>query len=418
MKNKLKITGIVLALVVISFLGYKGYTSVRDGYEKFINNDEVGENTAKDDNSTLNDDTVGQFDVTKENKNIENSKSDKGLLHEEYASGALDSDYKNELYKTDGSGLKIHDSDLSSTIDKTADEDELMDETTKPVETEPVETKPAETESIETALNIINPSLNLAASSALLMDAKTGKVLFHKNATDRVYPASTVKIMTALVALDKCNKDEEITIGDEISLMASDSSRAYLNKGEKLTLEMLLEGLLLPSGNDAAYSIAAYVGRKVSKDNTLSAKDAVKVFVGLMNDKAKDLGVKDTNFMNPDGYDDDMQYTTAYDMAIIAKESLNNELICNITKMQRARNIFLSGEDVTWNSGNKLISVGSDVYYKYAIGLKSGTSSLAGRCMVSAAEKEDQTYISVVMNSTATGRWEDSLTLLKYGIEN
>lgn len=391
MKNKLKIAGIVLALVVVSFLGYKGYTKVRDGYDKFINNDVVGENIAEDENSTIYDeDTAGQIDVTKENENIES----------------------NDV------GPDVHDSDLSSTIEKTDDEDEATDASTVPVETVPVETVSIETESVETALNIINPSLNLDASSALLMDAQTGKVIFHKNATNRVYPASTVKIMTALVALDICDKEEEITIGDEISLMAIDSSRAYLNKGEKLTLEMLLEGLLLPSGNDAAYSVATYVGRKVSKDNSLLATEAVKVFVELMNHKAKDLGLKDTNFMNPDGYDHDMQYTTAYDMAIIAKEALNNELICNITKMQRARNIFLSGEDVTWNSGNKLISVGSGVYYKYAIGLKSGTSSLAGRCMVSAAKKEDKTYISVVMNSTATGRWEDSLTLLKYGIEN
>jgi D-alanyl-D-alanine carboxypeptidase len=369
MKNKLTIAGIVLGILVVSILGYKAVANVKGGYNEFINNDLVGENT------TIEDDY----------------KSTKNTINE------------NEM----GNSI-THDSDLSSIIEKSDVKGQVVD----------VETESVETESVEAALNIINPTLNLDATSALLMDAGTGKVIFHKNATARVYPASTVKIMTALVALDKCNKEEEITIGDEISLMAIDSSRAYLNKGEKLTLMMLLEGLLLPSGNDAAYSIAAYVGRKVSMDNAMPVYEAVEVFIGLMNEKAKILGLKNTHFMNPDGYDHDKQYTTAYDMAIIAKEALNNELICSITKMQRTRNIFLSGEDVTWKSGNKLISAGSGVYYKYAIGLKSGTSSLAGRCMVSAAKKEDKTYISVVMNSTATGRWEDSLTLLKYGIEN
>lgn len=386
MKNKLAIAVVVLSLFVISILGYKAVVNVKYKYDKYLNNDLVGEKISEDKDDRLKDNESTVLD------------NENSLINEEYS--ATDTDDKNELSPI------AHDSDLSSTIEK------------EEVEEEAVAVDAAGTDAVEAALNISNPTLNLDAASALLMDAKTGKVIFHKNATDRVYPASTVKIMTALVALGECNKEEEITIGDEISLMAIDSSRAYLIKGEKLTLAMLLEGLLLPSGNDAAYSIATYVGRKISNDNTMDAKNAVNVFVGLMNEKAKDLGLNNTHFLNPDGYDEESQYTTAYDMAIIAREALNNELICKITKMQRTRNIFLSGEDVTWKSGNKLIWADSGVYYKYAIGLKSGTSSLAGRCMVSAAKKEDKTYISVIMNSTASGRWEDSLTLLKYGIEN
>ncbi len=401
MKNKLTIAGIVIGLIIVSMIGVKVVADVLYKYDKSINNDIIEKSTSIDnENESQGNENVSQGNEIELQEN-ENTSLDKenDIVNKENL--AKDTTY-------DGNILSpiAHDSDLSSAIERTI-EDEVP----------AVDGDAAGADAIEAALNISNPNLNLDAASALLMDARTGKVIFHKNATNRVYPASTVKIMTALVALNECDKEEKITIGDEISLMAIDSSRAYLNKGEKLTLMMLLEGLLLPSGNDAAYSIATYVGRKVSKNDTMEAKDAVNVFVGLMNKKAKDLGLKNTHFMNPDGYDHDLQYTTAYDMAIIAREALNNETICKITKMQRARNIFLSGEDVTWKSGNKLIWADSGVYYKYAIGLKSGTSSLAGRCMVSAAKKEDKTYISVVMNSTAAGRWEDSLTLLRYGIE-
>lgn len=270
---------------------------------------------------------------------------------------------------------------------------------------------------VEAALNINNPSIKLEAKSAILMDSETGKILFHKNATDRVYPASTTKLMTAIVALDLCSPEDEVTVGDEVNKMAIDSTRAYLKKGERLTIKMLLEGLLLPSGNDAAYVIATYVGRVSQNNMKLGIDEAIDEFLRLMNNKVEELNLIDTHFMTPCGYDAKGQYTTAYDMAVIAKEALEYELICSIAKKIRTRNVFLSGEDVTWNSSNKLIQNGSGVYYKYAIGLKTGTSSLAGRCLVSAAEKEDRKVISVVMNSTAQGRWEDSLSLLKYGID-
>jgi D-alanyl-D-alanine carboxypeptidase (penicillin-binding protein 5/6) len=137
-----------------------------------------------------------------------------------------------------------------------------------------------------------------------------------------------------------------------------------------------------------------------------------------MNEKVKELGLKDTHFKNPDGYDTEGQYTTAYDMGIISLKAIKKDIIREITEKDKARNIFLSGEDVTWKSTNKLVVNGSGVFYKYAIGLKTGSSSLAGSCLVSAAEDEDKQFISVIMNSTASGRWEDSITLLKYGMEH
>lgn len=268
------------------------------------------------------------------------------------------------------------------------------------------------------ALNIKNPSISIDAESAILIDSKNGKVLYHKNATEQVYPASTTKLMTALVIMELCDLDDTVTVGEEIQLIASDSSRAYLRGGERLTVRMLLEGMLIPSGNDAAYALAAHGGKVILKNKQADTKKAVNTFVNKMNEKVKELGLKDTHFKNPDGYDAEGQYTTAYDMGIISMEAIKYEIIREITGKDRTRNIFLSGEDVTWNSTNKLVVNGSGAFYKYAIGLKTGTSSLAGRCLVSAAEKEDKQYISVIMNSTAAGRWEDSITLLKYGIEH
>lgn len=268
------------------------------------------------------------------------------------------------------------------------------------------------------ALNIKNPSISIDAESAILIDCKKGKVLYHKNATTPVYPASTTKLMTALVILELCNLNDTVKVGEEIQLIASDSSRAYLQEGERLTVQMLLEGMLIPSGNDAAYALAAHGGRIILKDKSADAKRAVNAFVDKMNEKVKELGLKDTHFKNPDGYDAEGQYTTAYDMGIISLEAIKVDIIREITEKERARNIFLSGEDVTWKSTNKLVVNGSGAFYKYAIGLKTGSSSLAGRCLVSAAEKEDKQFISVIMNSTASGRWEDSITLLKYGIEH
>lgn len=274
-----------------------------------------------------------------------------------------------------------------------------------------------ETEEVmETALNIKNPYIAIDAVSAILLE-DSGKVLFYKNPTENIYPASTTKLVTALVALDLCEPDDQITVGNEIYNIAEDSSRANLKEGQKLTLQMLLEGMLLPSGNDAAYTIATFIGR-ISLDNRkASNQEAIQEFVRLMNQKVQELGLQDTCFKNPDGYDEEGQYTTAYDMGIIAIAALSNNNICEIARKSKIRNTFLSGEDITWYSTNKLIISGSGKYYRYAIGLKTGSSALAGSCLISAAQKDNHTYVSVVMNSTETGRWEDSIDLLDYGIE-
>jgi D-alanyl-D-alanine carboxypeptidase (penicillin-binding protein 5/6) len=214
-----------------------------------------------------------------------------------------------------------------------------------------------------------------------------------------------------------CKEDEEVTIGDEITMITSDSTRAYLKEGQILTIRNLLEGMLLPSGNDAAYAIAAYVGRKSLQSPDATKEEAVIEFVRLMNAKAKKLGVKNSCFKTPDGYDAIGQYTTAYDMGLIGVEAAKNETIIDVSGQSSSRNIFVSGEDVTWNNTNKLISRYSGQYYSNAIGLKTGTSTMAGRCLIAAAESDGKEVVCAIMDSSSAGRWEDAIALLKYGLE-
>lgn len=270
---------------------------------------------------------------------------------------------------------------------------------------------------LNTALNISNPKISIDAESAILFDADTKQILYYKNPVHAEFPASTLKLLTSLVALSWCSVDEEVTVGDEIKMIASDSTRAYLKKGEVLKLYNLLEGMLLPSGNDAAYAVAAYVGRKSLNDPKASREEAVSEFVRLMNEKAKELGVKNSCFKTPDGYDAVGQYTTAYDMGLIGIAAASNDTIVEIAGKSSARATFESGEDVTWYSTNKLIKRYSGEYYAKAIGLKTGTSTMAGRCLVAAAKSKGRRVVCAILDSSSSGRWEDAIALLKHGLE-
>lgn len=270
---------------------------------------------------------------------------------------------------------------------------------------------------LEAALDITNPGISIDAKAAILFDADTKEVLFYKDAVQAMFPASTAKLLTSLVALKYCTEEEQVTIGDEITMIASDSTRAYLQQGQNLTIRNLLEGMLLPSGNDAAYAVAAYVGRKSLDNSEASKEEAVNEFIRLMNEEAANLGVKNSCFKTPDGYDAIGQFTTAYDMGLIGVEAANNSTIIDVAQKSTGRNIFASGEDVTWYSTNKLITQYSGQYYSHAIGLKTGTSTMAGRCIVAAAENDGKKVVCVIMDSTQAGRWEDAIELLKYGLD-
>lgn len=225
-------------------------------------------------------------------------------------------------------------------------------------------------------------------------------------------PASTAKMITALTVLDYCSPDDEMRVGAEIEMMHDDSSRAWLMKGDTLTVRQLLIALMLPSGNDAAYTLAVNTGKKITGDNGLSNAQSIDVFMDKVNQKAKSLGAENSNFVVPDGYDADGQYTTAYDLAIIAEACLDDPCISDIVATYSSYERWTNGREVTYKNTNELLNPGSKYYRPEVIGLKTGTSSLGGACIVSAAVINGNTYICAVMGSTEDDRFQDSIDII------
>ena len=247
-------------------------------------------------------------------------------------------------------------------------------------------------------------NFSLSAEFAIVYDLKSGEVLFAKNATDRAYPASITKLMTSIVALKYCDPDDVFTAGDELGFVAKGSSLAFIYKGHKLKLKMLIDAMMLPSGNDAAYVVAANAGRIIAGDKSLSAAEAVSVFVDKMNEEAKRLGCKGTHFANPDGFHDNRHFTTAYDLALISEEALSYEVINKSVKKEQVDAVYESGQMMTWINSNYLIRYHSlstedrkKWYSEYATGLKTGTTSQAGSCMVASAKKGDREIVAVLL---------------------
>ena len=227
------------------------------------------------------------------------------------------------------------------------------------------------------------------------MRADTGEILFEQNAKVKLPMASTTKIMTALVAVDTLPLDTLVTIPAQA--VGVEGSSIYLIEGEVLSLESLLYGLLLSSANDAAVAIA------------LTCAPSVEDFAALMNQKAQDLGLKDTHFVNPHGLDDPDHYTTALDLAQLASVAVMHPVLCGIMSTQKTT-IPLHGEEgVRWLvNHNKLLSS-----YDGAVGVKTGYTKKSGRCLVSAAQRDELTLVAVTLN--APDDWRDHTAMLDYG---
>lgn len=255
-------------------------------------------------------------------------------------------------------------------------------------------------------------STDITAANAILVNKDTNTVLYQKNGTDKIAPASTAKMITALTVLDHCSPEDEMRVGAEIEMIHNDSSTAWLMQGDTLTVRQLLIALMLPSGNDAAYTLAPNTGKAIADDNSLTNQQAIKIFMDKVNEKAREIGATDSNFVVPDGYDAEGQYTTAYDLAIIAKACLENSIISEIVASNTSNEKWPNGREVTYKNSNKLLDPNSPYYHPEVIGLKTGTSSLGGACVVSAAVIDGETYICVVMGSTKESRFQDSVDIL------
>jgi D-alanyl-D-alanine carboxypeptidase (penicillin-binding protein 5/6) len=239
---------------------------------------------------------------------------------------------------------------------------------------------------------------DLTAESAILMDFTTGQVLFEKNANQPAPPASTTKIVTALVALERGDLNQEIVVSDSAS--RAEGSSVYLSGGETHTLEELLYGVLLSSGNDAALAVA----------EGLAGSEAD--FADWMNQKARAVGARASHFENCSGLPEEGHYTTAYDLALITRYALNNPVFEAMVKT-KSKNLSWPGKDhdrLLYNH-NKLLW-----RYQFADGVKTGYTREAGRCLVSSATKNGHRLITVVFNSKLM--YEDSQKLFEYGYNN
>ena len=235
---------------------------------------------------------------------------------------------------------------------------------------------------------------------------------------ERIYPASITKLFTAYVAMQYLTPETKITAGSELDLVAWGSSVAKIEKGDVLTAEQLIEAMILPSGNDAAYMLAAATGRVIKGNPQMSASAAVQVFMEEMNAQAKKLGMTGTHFVNPDGIHDSNHYTTFADLTVLGKLSMENETIMRYAKVPK-ETVTLHGESIDWKNTNALIDPDKPYYCPYAIGLKTGQTPSAGSCLLSAFQKDDQKLLIGVFGCPEEeDRFDDTLQLFNQIVLN
>lgn len=250
--------------------------------------------------------------------------------------------------------------------------------------------------------------------AAVCYDLNKDEIIYEKNLNKPIYPASLTKLLTALVAVKYLDSSYICTVGGEIEQVAEDSSRAWLSQGEKYMRDDLLAAMLVPSGNDAAYTVAANVVKKVY-GNDISVYDANGYFSVLMNNYAADLGCTDTHFTVPDGYHDPEHVTTCADMLKIAAAAAKEPAITAITSTQLSVVYDLDGYTHSWENGNLLLT---DPYIEYtALGLKTGYTDEAGFCFAGLAEKDGKKIITLAFGCGVEYRYEDTLKLMDLGFD-
>ena len=251
---------------------------------------------------------------------------------------------------------------------------------------------------------------DLTSSAAVLMDADTGQVLFQKNMHERHRPASITKIMTCLLALEKGDLTDTITMSyDAVFDVPRDSSHVALDVDEELSLKDALYAMMLESANEAANGIAEYISGTMTD------------FAQLMTERAKEAGALDTNFVTTNGLDDDNHYTTPYDMAMITREAIKEPEFFTFAGETRYDMEPTNKQKLVrnFNNKNKMIYENSPYYYEGILGGKTGYTSLAKNTLVEIVRREDRTLIAVLMEAEgADSTFEDAALLFDYGFDN
>ncbi len=252
----------------------------------------------------------------------------------------------------------------------------------------------------------------LLASQYFVYDCNADTFLVTSGqANERIYPASITKLFTAYIAMQYLQPDTQITAGDALDMVAWGSSVAKIKKGDVLTAKQLVEAMLLPSGNDAAYLLACAAGRVIKSDPNLSATAAVEAFMVQMNTQAATLGMTGTHFVNPDGIHDSNHYTTFGDLTILGKLSMEDETVMQYAATPKDQ-VVLHGETIDWKNTNALVDPASEYYCPYAVGLKTGQTPSAGSCLLSAFRKDGQVLLIGVFGCPEEeDRFDDTLQL-------
>lgn len=256
------------------------------------------------------------------------------------------------------------------------------------------------------------------SETCILIDADSGKILYDKDSHKRMYPASTTKIMTAILTIENCNLTDTVTVNSSaVSNIPYDYVTAQLQPGETFSVEQLLNVLLVASANDAANVLAEHISGSIEN------------FSKLMNKKAVELGCKDTNFVNPSGYHDDNHYSTAYDLSIIAKYCMQNEIFrkfVSTTSCELPTTDFYY-EEREFGTTNELLknkeTSNYNYYYTYANGIKTGYTEYANHCLIAGAKKYELQLICVTLGADynydgKSDRAEDCINLFNYCFEN
>ena len=250
---------------------------------------------------------------------------------------------------------------------------------------------------------------DIVSQSAILIDADTGAILYEKDAHAKGYPASTTKILTGLLTIENCSLDEIVTFSSAAANSVTYEDASLGTKvGEEYTVEQALYGLLLYSANEIAYGLAEHVSGSLS------------AFTDLMNKRAKELGALNTHFSNASGLHDDNHYTSAYDMAMIAKGCYNNSTFVNIDSTSTSYTIPPTNKTATARTfkHRHLMLKGREFYYEYCKGGKTGFTDEAGRTLVTFAEKDDMRLICVCFKSGDKERFTDTRSLFDWGFAN
>ncbi|MBE6648298.1 MAG: D-alanyl-D-alanine carboxypeptidase [Ruminococcaceae bacterium] len=229
-------------------------------------------------------------------------------------------------------------------------------------------------------------------------NATDNVILYEKNAYDSCYPASVTKLLTAAVALEYVPIETVFKVGSEINMVGYNSSMAYISEGQSFTLKDLLYALLLPSGNDAAHTIAVGTSRYLYGDG-MTNEEAVAKFMELCHEKLAEIGAYNTNFSGPDGYHHDDHYTTAYDMMLISLYATSFEEIVTACGTYKYYCKSVEGDSMGWLNSNPLMKEHGQYYCPLVTGLKTGSTDEAGKCLAITAEKNGKKLYIVILGA-------------------